>query len=173
MADPRQAAREWIKLIFPSLNAVIDMDQQTSDAPRPDAPYAGIMLQVSKPDGYQTPVTITDPKDPDPGPPAPGGDQRHGWVRMGDLLVTFYGVGSEDRALELQLSINRADAVELLDGLGVSISNPVTTENSAAILDTSREPRESLVFDVKWYSEITHEVDVIETVVYDVTVEEG
>jgi hypothetical protein len=85
----------------------------------------------------------------------------------------LYGPGSQQRAEELQLSLARPDVIELLDGLGVSVQRPTSEDNASAILDTSREPRASLVMTVVWYSEITSQVDVIETVDYTATVQEG
>ncbi len=175
MADPRQAARQWIQLILPELSAVIDLDQEEADAPRPpypDLPYAGIMLEGSRPSGWQTPAEEIPETDP-PRPIPEKYDQLTGWTREGDLLIMLYGEGARERAEKLQLSISAPNVLELLDGLGVSVQRPTTEDNAAAILDTSREPRASLIMTVLWYSDITTEVDVIETVTYDLDVKEG
>jgi hypothetical protein len=173
MADPRQAAREWIKLALPEIAIVIDMDQQTSDAPRPpDLPYAGIMLEASRPSGWATPVELTPETDP-PRPIPETYDNVQGWTREGQLLIMLYGEGSQQRAETLQLSLASPAVIELLDGLQVSVQRPTTEDNASAILDTSREPRASLVMTVVWYSEIATQVDVIETVDYAVDVQEG
>lgn len=173
MADPRQAARQWIQLAIPAITIVIDMDQQTADAPRELVqPYAGIMLESSRPSGWQTPVESTPETDP-PRPIPEKYDNIQGWTREGQLLIMLYGPGSQQRAEELQLSLARPDVIELLDGLGVSVQRPTSEDNASAVLDTSREPRASLVMTVVWYSEITSQVDVIETVDYTATVQEG
>ena len=177
MPDPRQAARKWIQLAIPAITIIIDLDQGTADAPRPPGlaagdPYAGIMLQASSPSGWQTPVESTPETDP-PRPIPEKYDNVQGWTREGQLLIMLYGPGSQGRAEELQLSLARPDVIELLDGLGVSVQRPSTEDNASAILDTSREPRASLVMTVVWYSEITSLVDVVETVDYTIDVQEG
>lgn len=171
MADPRQAARQWIDLVFPEMSAVIDLDQQTSDAPRPALPYAGIMLESSRPSGWQTPVEDTPETDP-PRPKPEKYDRIAGWTREGQLLIVLYGPGSQIRAEELQLSISSPDVIELLDGLDVSVQRPELADNTSAILDTSREPRASLTMTVLWYAERTTEIDVIEEATIDLTVTE-
>jgi hypothetical protein len=177
VADPTQAARLWIKLALPEITTVIDLDQQTADAPRPPGlklgdPYAGIMLQASRPSGWQTPVELTPETDP-PRPIPETYDNLQGWTREGQLLIMLYGPGSQQRAETLQLSLSSPAVLELLDGLEVSVQRPAAEENASAILDTSREPRASLVMTVVWYSEISTPVDVIETVDYQVDVQEG
>jgi hypothetical protein len=173
MADPRQAAREWIQLALPEITIVIDMDQQTADAPRePVQPYAGITLQASRPSGWATPVEDVPETDP-PRPIPEKYDHIAGWTREGQLLVMLYGNGSRGRAETLQLSLTRPDVIELLDGLGVSVQRPETVDNASAILDTSREQRASLVMTVVWYTEITSQVDVVETVDLTLDVQEG
>lgn len=177
MADPIQAVREWIQLAIPAITIVIKLDQKTADAPRPPGlaagdPYAGIMLQASRPAGWATPVDHT--PETDPVRPIPSKyDNFQGWTREGQLLIMLYGPGSQERAEELQLSISAPAVIELLDGLGVSVQRPTTEDNASAILDTSREPRASLVMTVVWYSEISTEVDVIETTDYTLDVQEG
>lgn len=177
MPDPRQAARLWIKLALPEITTVVDMDQEAADAPRPPGladgdPYAGIMLQASRPSGWATPAELTPETDP-PRPIPETYDNIQGWTREGQLLIMLYGPGSQQRAETLQLSLSSPAVIELLDGLEVSIQRPVTEDNASAILDTSREPRASLVMTVVWYSEIITQVDVVETVDYTIDVQEG
>ena len=177
VADPLQAARDWIKLALSDVTIVIDLDQETADAPRPPdlaagEPYAGIMLQASRPAGWQTPVEWT--PETDPVRPIPEKYTNfQGWTREGQMLIMLYGPGSQGRAEALQLSISSPAVIELLDKLKVSIQQPVTEDNASAILDTSREPRASLVMTVLWYSEISTPVDVIESGTYTTDVQEG
>lgn len=179
MADPKDIARQWLEMVLiggslPDITAVVYLDHPTSDAPRPpDLPYAGMMIDDDRPQGYQTPINWTEDTAGWPAalPPGEKYPQHSEWAREGQLIVGLYGPDSLARARLLQLSLSRADVVEFLATEQVAIRQGVTIDNASDILDTTREERASLTFSVSWVDRMTYDVDAIESVDPALTVE--